>query len=233
MAEMTNYVVARFVGVLMNWAERFAAQSGLPSFSIALPNDFHEDEANGFLRALDAQILKVNDIGRFSLPSIHRSGTKPTEPCLFGVKKENVVYLAWREYVTQVGALASLVLEYGWPTKYVALDPRNWEFDVAGFASESANAFMIVAGETKKTEKELSKLLSQLLAASKSSLTLEQLGSSDGHKKFRGLLKERSPYFWAVAPGARKAFTVKYEGNSAIVEETADLPAYSEIRFSV
>ncbi len=230
---MTNDVVARFAGVLMNWAERFAAQSSLSSLSIALPNDFHEDEANGFLRALDAQILRVSDTGRCSLPLIHRSGTKPTEPCLFGIKKENVVYLAWREYITQVGALASLVLDYGWPTKLVALDPRNWEFDVAGFTSETANAFMFVAGETKKTEKELSKLLNQLLAASKSSLTLEQLGSSDGHKKFRGLLKERSPYFWAVAPGARKAFAMKYEGNSAVVEEVSDLPAYSDIRFSV
>jgi hypothetical protein len=78
---MTNAVVARFVGVLTNWAERFAAQSGLRTYSIALPNDFHEGEANGFLRALEAQILNVNEIGPCSLPSIHRPGTKPTEPC--------------------------------------------------------------------------------------------------------------------------------------------------------
>ena len=78
---MTNDVVARFVGALMNWAERFAAQSGFRSYSIVLPNDFHDDEANGFLRALDAQIFNANEIGLCSLPSIHRAGTKPTEPC--------------------------------------------------------------------------------------------------------------------------------------------------------
>jgi len=177
----------------MSWAERFAVQSGSPSLSIALPSDFHDDEAAGFLRALDAGILKVSDLGRCLLPSIHRSGTKPTEPCLFGIRKETYVCLQWREYITQVGSLASLVLDYGWPTKLVALDPRNWVFDVAGFASEAATAFMLVAGETKKTEKELSKLLGQLLAASESSLTLEQRGSSDGDKKYRGLLKERPP----------------------------------------
>ena len=230
---MTSDAVARFSGVLMSWAERFATKSGSPSLTIALPSDFHDDEAAGFLRALDAGILKVSDLGRCSLPSIHRSGRKPTEPCLFGIRQETHVYLAWREYITQVGALASLVLDYGWPTKLVALDPRNWEFDVAGFASEAATAFMLVAGETKKTEKELSKLLGELLAASESSLTIERLGSSEGHKKYRGLLKERSPFFWAVAPGVRWAFAVTHEANAAIVREIADLPSYSTITASV
>ena len=229
---MTSDAVARFSGVLMSWAETFATQTGSPSLSITLPSDFHEDEAVGFLRALDSGILKVSELGRCSLPSIHRSGTKPTEPCLFGIRQGTYVCLAWREYITQVGALASLVLDYGWPTKLVALDPRNWEFDVAGFASEAATAFMLVAGETKKTEQELAKLLGQLLAASEASLTIEQLGSSDGHKKYRGLLKERSPFFWAVAPGIRRAFAVRHEANAAIVQEIADLPSYATITAS-
>src|SRR4051794_32964683 len=108
------------------------------------------------------------------------------------LRRGTEVYLAWRGYITQVGALASPVLDYGWPTKLVALDPRNWEFDVAGFASESANAFLLVAGETKKSSKELSNLMIQLLAASESGATIDQLGSSDGHKKYRGLLMEQS-----------------------------------------
>jgi hypothetical protein len=69
-------------------------------------------------------------------------------------------------------------------------------------------------------------MVDQVLAASKARLTPGDLGSSDGHKKYRGLLKERSSYFWAVAPGVRRAFAVEYESDAAILNEIADLPSY-------
>ena len=88
---------------------------------------------------------------------------------------------------------------------------------------------MLVAGETKKTQKELLRFLSQLLGAAESSLNLAQLGSSDGHKKYRGLLLERPLFFWAVSPGLRRTFAVQYENQAATVEEIPDLPSYSVI----
>jgi hypothetical protein len=220
---------SRFSSVLASRAERFAAEHKSTPLTVRLPSDIHPDEAVGFMRALDSGIVELSDSGRCSLPSIHRSSRKPTEPCLFGVRSGTAVYLAWREYITQVGALATLVLDYGWPARLVALDPRNWEFDVAGFDSELPTAYMHVAGETKKTQKELSRLVDQMLAASRARLTLGELGSSDGHKKYGGLLKERSSYFWAVAPGVRRAFGIVYESNAAHLEEIAGLPCHSAL----
>jgi hypothetical protein len=219
--------LTRFEAVLVAWARRYCELANRPSAVVALPTDFHSDEAIGFLRAVDAGIVRVTDSGRCTLPSIHRASAKPTEPCLFSQRPDGSVYLAWREYITQVGAVASLVLDYGWPVGLVALDPRTLEFDVAGFASSTGGALMIVAGETKKTQTELYRLLAQMHAASRSDFTPGRRAPADGQKKFRGLLKERPPYFWAVAPGVRKSFRVTYEGQTAALEEIADLPTYS------
>jgi len=219
----------RFRAVLAEWAQQYHHLQPAPSGPIDLPTDLHADEANGFLRALDAGIVRVTDSGRCALPSIHRASAKPTEPCLFSRRPDGSVYLAWREFITQVGAVASLVLEYGWPTGLVALDPRTLEFDVAGFASPASDAFMAVAGETKKTQRELSRLLAQMDLAIRSPDVLTQRPSSDGSKKYRGLVKERPLYFWAVAPGVRRAFRVKHDGPLAALEEIADLPSYARV----
>jgi hypothetical protein len=122
-----------------------------------------------------------------------------------------------------------LVLDYGWPAGLVALDPRTLEFDIAGFASSAGDALMVVAGETKKTQRELAKLLAQMDAVSRSAVATANKVASDGEKKYRGLLKECPRYFWAVAPGMRRSFRVNYEGNSASLEEIPDLPSYSTI----
>jgi hypothetical protein len=224
---MQPEALTRFGSVLSDWAGRYRELAPTVDGAVSLPTDFHPDEAIGFLRALDAGIVYVSDSGRCALPSVHRTTAKPTEPCLFSRRPDGSVYLAWREYITQVGAVASLVLDYGWPVGLVALDPRTLEFDVAGFASSGRDALMVVAGETKKTQRELSKLLTQMDAAGRSAGVPAQGSSTDGHKKYRGLLKERPQYFWAVAPGARRAFRVKYAGDSAALEEIADLPSYS------
>ena len=162
---MESEGLGRFRAVLEEWAQHSCRLGQAPIGPVALPTDFHPDEANGFLRALDAGIGRVTDSGRCALPSIHRASAKPTEPSLFSRRPDGSVYLAWREYITQVGAVASLVLDYGWPAGLVALDPRTLEFDVAGFASSAGDAFMAVAGETKKTQRELVKLLTQMDAA--------------------------------------------------------------------
>ena len=221
--------LGKFRSILADWARRYRELTPTVDGAVALPTDFHPDEAIGFLRALDAGIVNVTDSGRCTLPSIHRTSAKPTEPCLFSRRHDGSVYLAWREYITQVGAVASLILDYGWPARLVALDPRTVEFDVAGFAAPGGDALMVVAGETKKTRGELSRLLTQMGAASRPTGVSGQRSPTDGEKKYRGLLKERPQYFWAVAPGVRRAFRVKYEGDSAALEEMTDLPAYSRI----
>ena len=149
---------------------------------------------------------------------------------MFSRRTDGSVYLAWREYITQVGTLASLVLDYGWPSELVALDPRSVVFDLAGFDSPAAAAPMMAAGETKKTQRELATLLRQMEAAGSSvGVSEPQRASTDGEKKYRGLLTECPRYFWAVAPGVRRAFRLTYQMEAASLEEIGDLPPYSSI----
>jgi hypothetical protein len=226
---MDSDELASFQSALAKWANRYSETSLPSNGSVALPGDFHPDEAAGFFRALNAGIVSVSDSGRCTLPTVHRATARPTEPCLFSRRRDGSIYLAWREYITQVGAVASLILDYGWPTSLVALDPRTLEFDVGGFASPARDAWMVVAGETKKTQRELDRLMVQIDAASRSADMSVRQTVTDGQKKYRGILKERPKYFWAVAPGARRSFRVIYERNSVFLDEMADLPSYSAI----
>jgi hypothetical protein len=49
----------------------------------------------------------------------------------------------------------------------------------------------------------------------------------DGEKKFAALAKYRPDYFWAVAPGYRKAFAVDYKGKAPLLKQVVDLPRSS------
>ncbi|GEM_PF-4550283 len=224
---MNQLDINTFLDKLQQWATEFAKSRGLTPPTSVLRGDLHTDEAYHFLRALDNEIVEVNNIGECSLPKLHRTIRKPTEPCLFP-RKRNQIYLFWREYITQVGAVARLVLDYGWKENLVALDPNDWEFNLACYSGPDSSAKMIIAGETKKTETELRTMLNSLLNASNSTLTLVQLNSTDGHKKYKGLLKEQPLYFWAVAPGVSRSFSVKYNKGCAL-REISDLPSYQDL----
>jgi hypothetical protein len=236
---MSSVEVERFSELLTQWAHGFVSQSPTTGLTISLPDNFHPDEANGFLRALDNGILRVSDSGRCSLPSIHRV-KKPTQPHLFS-GKNSMVRLVWREYITQIGMLATLVLDYGWPQELVALDPeKDTTFDVACYSSGASTVPMLIAGEAKSALKELAKTRDELLDASRMRLTLEQLPAKfdkrlsgklpDGQKKYMGLLNKKPKFLWLVAPGTSWSFRVFYEAGSAVVEEISDLPTYFRIQ---
>lgn len=214
-----------FTQLIEHWAARFANDGGVAR--VDLPHDWHPDEADGFLRALEASIVVVDDAStRCQLPRVHRAAGNPTQPRLLKVTNGRL-YWPWREYVIQVGALTSLVLDYGWPVELVGLDPRSGSaLDVAGYSSVARDAKMIVAGETKKTARELERLLVEINRASADGLHAVDLGDLDGHKKYRAMLVERAPYFWAVAPGVRRAFEVTYRDGAAILREVPDLPLF-------
>lgn len=232
MSKSESELKNQFINQVKIWASNYAKEKGLEQFTLLL-TDLHEDEAIGFLKAIKSGILVVNDIGGCELPNIHRADRKPTEPSsIFGKKKENVVFITWREYVTQVGAVATLVTDYGWPVELVALDPRDWTFDVAGLQAASKDSFMVIAGEAKKTKKELLLLLKQMNEASYSKLSVlaSKSVTKDGHKKYMGLLQERPLYFWAMAPGINKYFKLSYEKDLVIMNEIETLPNYSTIK---
>ena len=51
---MESAGLTRFRRVLTEWARRYCEMAPTRGSSIALPTDFHPDEASGFLRARDA-----------------------------------------------------------------------------------------------------------------------------------------------------------------------------------
>lgn len=93
---MSHDSIIEFLGLLMEWAREYARSVGLSNPVVTLPLDLHVEEALGFLRALDAKIVTVDQRGRCALPALHHSTRKPTEPCLFGSKGTRVS-LVWRE----------------------------------------------------------------------------------------------------------------------------------------
>lgn len=113
--------------------------------------DFLPEEAR-FLRAVEY----VDASGRFRLPGVNRSTGNPTEPGVFSkpetAMRTRVVKMEWREYLTQVVAMADLILLYGWPKELFAFDPEArgaWTFDLAAFKDRSGRPPWVIAAETK------------------------------------------------------------------------------------
>lgn len=92
--------------------------------------DLARDERKGFSLALASGVVALDPTGRCLLPTLRVLGKRPTQPHALVLDAEGVIRVPWREFVTQVGAVAELVLDYGWNPGQVALDPDDWEFDI-------------------------------------------------------------------------------------------------------
>ena len=200
--------------------------------------DFIPEEAR-FLRAVDEGIVYVDASGRFRLPDVNRATGNPTEPGVFSkpetARRTRVVKLEWREYLTQVAALADLILLYGWPKELVAFDPEArgaWTFDLAAFKDRSATPPWVIAAETKSptSARELDRLTVSLRSWADSETSADPDDASKAAKAFRGLLRTRPQWLWLVAPGRRRqTYRLSYyEGERLRMEEVNDLPRFGE-----
>jgi hypothetical protein len=201
-----------------------------------------------FLRAVVAGIIDIDEVGRCHLPGLNRATGNPTEPGKrpgssgrfskpTTARRTHVVKLEWREYLTQVIALAELILDYGWPREVVAFDPEArgaWTFDLAVFQEPDAAPPWVVAVETKSpvSAKELDVLSGQLRSWSDSGTAPDMEEDSKTAKAFRGLMRTRARYLWLRAPGRRnQAFALTYPDDGHIsVREIEDIPRYMPTR---
>jgi hypothetical protein len=195
-----------------------------PSSNWSKLSSLSADEISGFRRALDAGIANLDSTGKCHLYGIRAIGRRPTQPQPFVLAADGSIRVPWREFITQLAGVAELILDYGWASKQVALDPDNWEFDIAAYEGEEGEGEIVVAGEAKKSATELIKTVDQMLKSSSSAAPPLATSRLDGDKKYLGLLKYRPQYFWAVAPGVRRAFRITYRDNQANMEEVPDLP---------
>ncbi|CAG0954728.1 hypothetical protein GEOBC_00394 [Geobacteraceae bacterium] len=180
-------------------------------------------DARDFMRALDHGIVTDTGGGRFRMPQsratevIFWEGSKTATP--------RPVTL-WMEPVITIAAIARLHLDYGWPTDCLGTQSEKWEFDLMAFKPLDLKNEHI-AGEVKKSSKELDELLIHLNKFS-AGINLDYCSASptekNAHKKWMGLHRCHAPLFWAVGPGGdSRLFEVSYssEGN-IVLNRTSD-----------
>lgn len=149
--------------------------------------------------------------------------------------RTRVVKLEWREYLTQVVALAELISRYGWPKELVAVDPEAkgaWTFDLAAFRDPSGTPPWVIAAETKSpvSGRELDDLAARLRSWSDTGTSPDPGDGSKAAKAFHGLLRTRPQWLWLVAPGRqRQAYRLTYHERGRLrMEEAEDLPRFGE-----
>lgn len=179
-------------------------------------------DARDFMRALDNKIVSDLGGGRFRMPQsratevIFWEGAKATQPRPITL---------WIEPVITIGAMARLHLDYGWPLDCLGTQSEKWEFDVIAFRSHDLKNEYI-AGEVKKTSKELDELLINMqLSCVEGRLDYSSASNArkNAHNKWLGLQRCHAPLFWALGPGGdSRLFEVSYsaEGNISMNRTT-------------
>lgn len=183
-------------------------------------------DAYNFLRALDHNIITDTGGGRYRMPQ-----SKAFEQIFWEHEKKIFPrpLTLWLEPIITIAAIARLHLDYGWPIEYLGTQSTKWEFDVIVFKPiDTVNEF--IAGEVKKTSKEVDKLITQMTEiGSDGSLQNKVVSESrkNAHRKCLGLLRCKAPYFWAIGPdNDNRLFKVDYPDNRITFEQTSIEPLY-------
>ena len=188
-----------------------------------------ERDAADFMRSLDNKIVVDTGGGRFRMPQskaneymfMHGSTAITPRPLTL-----------WLEPVITIGVMARLYLDYGWPLACLGMQSEGWAFDFVVFKPHDLKNEHI-AGEVKKTEKELDTFITNLhKSCEEGDIDITTLSATriNAHKKWLGLRRCHAPLFWALGPnGYGHVFTVSYspEGAISLQETTHDLLYYS------
>jgi hypothetical protein len=198
-----------------------------PDFSPAL----QEDEAEGFVRGLEEALFSVRDTGHFSSPMLPRP-EKPQDQKtlnLFDTKNQasGERHLS-REKLCQMAAAADLALRYDWPSSQIFIEPSNAVISGLACAVDivvsDSTGRRIIFGEVKKCARLVEELVRDVRDCGHRGPHEMDACGSDQHKKFEALWKCRPEYFWAVGPGTRRAFRLRYAPSSIALDEPADVP---------
>jgi hypothetical protein len=131
--------------------------------------------------------------------------------------------------VCQLAAASALVLNYGWPTKQVRLEPNkqdlgNLAYGVDLIVSEHAGGRAVVYGEAKANLSEARKLIREITSCGAAGNHESSSCKRSQHPKFAACWERRPTYFWVVCPGSRKAFRWEFTDTSLKFVEVDDIP---------
>ena len=181
-------------------------KEGFKSDSIKVTSrDVHD-----FMRAIDNDIVTDIGGGRYRMPQ-----SKAIEVIFWegSVAKTPRPITLWLEPIITIAAIARLHLDYGWPKDCLGTQSEKWEFDVIAFKPQNLQNEYI-AGEVKKSSKELDELLINLrksCAEGDLDLSTATPVRINAHKKWLGLRRCQAPFFWAIGPGGdSRLFEVFY-----------------------
>ena len=140
----------------------------------------------------------------------------------------------FRERLCQLSTASSLVIQRGWLTSHLLLDPdfqgdcdTSYGIDIV---IKSPAGQILVAVEVKRSTAELQKFLTDLNACCKRGPHLQDdCGFPQNHPKYEFCASHKPPYFWAVAPEADVCLKMKYGDGSIELEQLASLPPRSRL----
>ena len=166
-----------------------------------------EIDARDFLRALDSGLVYDIGGGRYRAPR-----SNANEQLFWEGRRAKVPrrLSLWLEPVITIAAVARLHFDLGWSRESLGMQSKGYAFDVMAYDGERP----VIAGEVKKSVKEVDNLLMHLDE-------FARLGSQDAparadkrlnaFRKGVGLIQGRVPFFWVVGPaGYAKAFRMEY-----------------------
>ncbi|MEI6703028.1 MAG: hypothetical protein WCL71_05760 [Deltaproteobacteria bacterium] len=184
-------------------------------------------DAYDFMCALDHKIVIDTGGGRFRMPQskaneymfTHGSNAISPRPLTL-----------WLEPVITIGVMARLHMYYGWPISCLGMQSEDWAFDFVVFKPHDLVKEHI-AGEVKKTEKELDTFIANLhRSCVEGDIDIKTLSAAriNAHKKWLGLRRSNAPLFWALGPnGYGHIFKVDYSPDGVIsLHETTDDQLY-------
>lgn len=194
-------------------------------------------DAENFMHALDNKLVRDHGGGRYHCKrpdalelgaevKIFKTDRKPIQ--VDGkIVEPRLLSLSVEELIT-IGAIARLVLDYGWSEKSLCMEIREkWPergttspFDFAVF-DEVSSGIMCVAGEVKSKEKLLDALVEDLIDFGEAGLTSDSgLAKKEdaSYRKWEALLRRKASFFWAVGPNNyTHLYSVKYGADSTAI----------------
>jgi hypothetical protein len=126
-------------------------------------------------------------------------------------------FTLWIEPILTVGGLARLHFDYGWPKHLIGTQSSDWAFDLVAFAPEQSTES--IAGEVKKTAKEVQQLLDLMgTFGQHPTMTVPASGKArNAFKKVAALRARRCPIFWALGPdGLSEVRQVEYDADDTL-----------------
>lgn len=153
-----------------------------------------DQDAEWFIRTYESGILTEVD-GDFLAPRssdeerIFWHGPKSNTPRRLRLAIEAII---------GIGAVGRLYIQHGWPRELLALQPKDWKFDLATYGPFSDGP--IIVGEVKTRTSEIYKMCEHFEKIFGQSRALSG-GKENWNRKIEWLLKHEASVLWAIGPG--------------------------------